>query len=171
MVSENKRQANRANSRSSTGPRTIAGKARSAKNARKHGLRVPVRADTALSTEVMTLVNKIAGPDAAPELRELAIPIAEAQVEVMRLRRARCEILKRAMSDPELQARFFKSAQPKARQTEDDPDEATFLAAAFAEMAPKFAVISSYERRALSRRKKAIRDFEEFEVGNAGIEF
>jgi hypothetical protein len=44
-----KDDANRANARRSTGPRTAAGKARASRNAVRHGLSVSVLADPALS--------------------------------------------------------------------------------------------------------------------------
>lgn len=76
MTSARKLQANRLNSRSSTGPKTAAGRATSAGNARRHGLRVPVLSDPVLSAQVEIMAQKIAA--AAPELVELARRVAEA---------------------------------------------------------------------------------------------
>ena len=45
--------------RRSTGPRSAAGKARSAKNAVRHGLSVPVLADPELSREVRELAQRL----------------------------------------------------------------------------------------------------------------
>jgi len=61
MISERKRAANCANARSSTGPRTAAGKTRAAKNALRHGLRSPVLSDPVLMAEVESLAKEIAG--------------------------------------------------------------------------------------------------------------
>ena len=45
VASVRKAEANRRNARASTGPRTVAGKARAAQNARRHGLNLPARYD------------------------------------------------------------------------------------------------------------------------------
>ena len=87
MISPRKLRANRANSLRSTGPKTTAGRANAARNARRHGLRIPVLSDPALSAEVETLAQKIAG-NGSPELVELARKIAEAEIDVIRVARS-----------------------------------------------------------------------------------
>ena len=59
VTSERKSAANRRNARASTGPKTAAGKARVARNARRHGLNVPIAADPALAREVEVLAQAI----------------------------------------------------------------------------------------------------------------
>ena len=89
MTSLRKRFANARNAQRCTGPKTAAGKSRAARNAFQHGLNLPVLADAALAPELEDLARKIAGEGASPRLRELAERIAEAQVDVMRARRAK----------------------------------------------------------------------------------
>jgi hypothetical protein len=81
--------ANRANAARSTGPRTRAGKAKSARNARRHGLTLPVLADPALAPEVVALARKLAREGATAARRAAAVRIAEAQVDLLRIRRVR----------------------------------------------------------------------------------
>jgi hypothetical protein len=61
MTSERKAQANRANARQSTGPKTPRGKARAAGNARRLGLSLSVLADPVLSDQVAAITRAIAG--------------------------------------------------------------------------------------------------------------
>jgi hypothetical protein len=100
MISLRKLQANRANARASTGPRSAAGKLQSARNARRHGLSVPVWSDPVLSADARILALEIAGFDAAPELRRLARVIAESQIDLNRVRRARHYTIAGRFDDP-----------------------------------------------------------------------
>src|SRR5215475_1858595 len=81
--------ANRANAARSTGPRTRAGKAAVARNALRHGLSLPVLADPALAPEVAALAARIIGEGADPARHAAALRIAEAQVDILRIRRVR----------------------------------------------------------------------------------
>src|SRR3954468_17899279 len=95
-MSHRKRQANRENARRSSGPRSAVGKARSARNAFRHGLSVPVLHDPQLAPEVTKLARRIAGRDV---LTDLAASIAEAQLDLLRVRRLRSELINRALCD------------------------------------------------------------------------
>jgi hypothetical protein len=94
-----KLHTNRANSIRSTGPKTAKGRATAARNARRHGLSVPILSDPTMSAEVDTMAERIAS-DASPELVELARHIAETEIDVIRVRRARSDLVSRALSDP-----------------------------------------------------------------------
>jgi hypothetical protein len=174
MISARKLRANRNNARASTGPRTAAGKARAERNAQKHGLSVPIMADPSLAAEVKVLAQKIAGEGANDQLQQIAARVAEAQIDLARVRRARCELLSRARLSPgpsifpedwDIQmARRWGSDKPKRmsrahkRSIEKSIEQDEF-GPTLADCAARLAAMDRYERRALSRRKFAIREF------------
>ena len=132
------------------GPRTVAGKASSARNALRHGLSVPVLADPAtaaaveaLACEVMAELGRTIhsakgiepegeGSDRLPpraDLGTLARAVAEAQVDLLRIRRVRHELIAAGLTG------------------ENGP----------AHLGARLAAIERYERCALARRRRAIR--------------
>jgi hypothetical protein len=105
LTSDCKIKANRANARASTGPRTARGRASAARNALRHGLSQPVCSDPALSEEVEALAREIAGPDANGEVQELARRVAEAQIDLRRVRYARHQWLLDCLRNPRYESR------------------------------------------------------------------
>ena len=85
-----------------TGPRTPHGKARVARNARRHGLSLPVAADAALAPEISALARKIAGDGASDARRAAAARIAEAQVDLGRIRRMRLAVTEQLLAGQEV---------------------------------------------------------------------
>ena len=100
MTSARKIRANRANARASSGPKTAAGKAQSAQNAFRHGFNVPIWLDPALASDVEALAQRIAGNGADASVREPARRVAEAQIDLRRVRSYRTRLIERAMPGP-----------------------------------------------------------------------
>ena len=178
MTSDRKIRANRVNARASTGPKTTQGRIHSGRNALRHGLSLPVHSNQGLFEEIETLAREIAGPDAGPEIHKLARLIAEAQIDLGRVRHARHQLLSQALRDPNYDAREktrVKLAMARhllRANVTDVPLAALSDRVTGAPEGPeKFALIVTqeihqlsamdrYERRALSRRKSAVRAFE-----------
>ena len=151
---------------------------RSARNALRHGLSLPVYADQALSEEVEALAREIAGVDASAEIQELAQRIAEAQSDLRRVRDARHQLLSQALSDPYYDARanvrekltvIRQLLRPNApdvpleavtRYLTTVPEGPQKFALILAQELQQLSAMDRYERRALSRRKFAIRAFD-----------
>jgi hypothetical protein len=126
--------ASRANGRLSRGPRTATGKARCADAVRRHGLNLPVARDDALAPEVETLAREIgasvAGRAADAARHALACRVAEAMIDLYRVRLAK---------------------RPLSAALDADPANLATLKA--------LARLERYEARAVARRKFAMRDF------------
>jgi hypothetical protein len=177
-TSDNKVRANRANARASTGPKTTQGRTRSARNALRHTLSLPVYSDPALSEEVEALAREIAGTDANAEMQELARRVAEAQIDLRRVRDARHQLLSRALSNPYYEARanvreklsvlrhLLRHDAPDVPLTglvkylTTTPEGPHKLATILSQEVQRLSALDRYERRALSRRKSAIRAFD-----------
>ena len=134
MASERKIAANRKNARLSTGPRTSRGKARARQNALRHGLAVSLLRDSNLTSEIKQLAHALAGEDSGPGQFEQAVTIAEMELDLRRIRAVRAAIMQQ-MSSP--------LSVPASSNV--------------ANVVSDLLKIDRYERRALSRRKFAIR--------------
>ena len=179
MTSERKIRANRANARVSTGPKTAQGRSHAARNALRHALSLPVHSDPALLEEVEALVGEIVGTDANAEIQDLARRIAEAQIDLRRVRHARHQLFSQTLSDPDYEseamhrkksalviryARRFDLRMPMPDNVMEflnsKPEGPYKLATILADKTRQLLALDRYERRALSRRKFAIRAFD-----------
>lgn len=185
MTSARSIRTNRANAKASTGPRTQSGKSRAAQNALRHGLSLSILADPAMSAEVEAQAAEIAGKGASPKIFDGACRIAEAQIDVQRVRQARLDHLTRSLNDPEYRSDKFFAASKKllkaitgllreqgpmaplppelavaAMDILRKPEGSEKVALVLSDLTKQLAAMDRYERRALSRRKFAIRTFD-----------
>ena len=69
-----------------TGPKTLRGKRHASQNARRHGLSRPLRYSKEHDEVLKNLSIEILGPDGNPKLLGLAYGVAEAVIEIRRIR-------------------------------------------------------------------------------------
>ena len=127
-------KANRQNSTRSTGPRTKSGKTRSSQNAKKHSLTLPLHLIPSLEPEIEALARLIVPDHAAPVCYEAARGVAEAQIDLRRVKAARSLLL----------------------NAQDDTRE---VAEMIGDVARDLLRLDRYERNARWRRKQAVRYF------------
>src|SRR5262249_57013354 len=95
MASERQIAANRRNARKSTGPRSGAGRKRASRNAYRHGLTLSITSSAAVTKQLGRLVHKIAGDTDAPIILERAREIAQAELDLARVRRGQGGLIQR----------------------------------------------------------------------------
>jgi hypothetical protein len=125
MATEKQIAANRANAKKSTGPRTLAGKLKSSRNAYRHGLSSPSWYDPVMSAHTEVLVGALTGGDENEEKLLAAAEFAAAHLELLRIRSLRADLM------------------TKVDLTQPDIDELRRLAA-----------LDRYERYAHTRRRR-----------------
>jgi hypothetical protein len=154
MASERKLAANRRNAQKSTGPRTTAGKARTRRNAYRHGLAIPVTRDV-LNAELVALVaSQLVGKSASQAEQEHALLAAEFQVEGLRAQQAKVDLLNRA-----------GCRHVAAGDTFDQ-----VMAVGFASELEALAILEGYQERARSKRKRMLQALAAAERANLAYE-
>jgi len=133
MASSKQIAANRRNARKSTGPKSVRGRSRSSRNALRHGLAVAVEADPQVRDEVKKLAKAIAAAAGLARPGEAVHSFAEAEFDLLRIGKLKSAVLN--------EAGFVAGGDPSD----------------FASLNDKLSMIARYERRAFSRRKRALR--------------
>jgi hypothetical protein len=139
MASPKKIAANQRNAKLSTGPRTAKGKASSQQNALWHGLAMGLAATDAVDRDVERLASAIAGANPDPCRLHFAKVAAEAELELRRVRATRLSLL---------------ASRSRPGSAGSEPEHETHAPATTLLNLPR---LDRYERRAVSRRNRALR--------------
>ncbi|GLI91110.1 hypothetical protein [Methylocystis echinoides] len=150
------------------------------KNALKHGLSLPVRLAAGADARLEEMAQAITGSNVDPIVRELARRIAEAQLDVLRVRQARRTLLSEPETGGETQnpsgvgAPVAGARHPSSMAEYGERDVAQMIEASNVSRDPqslaehvnsvalRLAGLDRYERRAFARRKFAMRDFDAY---------
>ncbi len=132
MTSDRKIAANRNNAKKSTGPRSNAGREASRRNALRHGLAVAIGSDPAFHEDIEKLAKLLTSSSGMQKVSEFARAAAEAEHDLLRIRKIRASLFETYFGDTTA------------------PD-------GLAALNDKLAKLERYERRAFSRRKRALR--------------
>jgi hypothetical protein len=177
MASEQQIAANQRNARKSTGPRSLAGKRRASNNAYRHGLAARVRANEGFANEIERLAHKMAGGSNSPIALAHARSAAEASLDLARVRSMKValieciaafgeldprpqfnalEIVWRHLKAAGLPTRGVRAPKPMEPPVPLPPQEPDRSAEALRRALPELLKLDRYERRARSRRDRAV---------------
>ena len=132
MPSDRKITANRNNAKKSTGPRSVAGREAARRNARRHGLAVAIGGDPAFHEDIEKLAKALSLSSGTQQVSEHAREAAEAELDLARIRKVRAYLF---------ETLYFADAAPDG----------------ITDLNSKLAKLARYERRAFSRRRRALR--------------
>ena len=130
MTSERQRRANRNNATKSTGPKSLAGKRRSKNNALRHGFAAARGGSLEDAEETKALTETLFQSIAGASI-DAARDAASAEIDIIRIRKARTAAQSRLLKTLSLTDVEINTLNDTIRKLND------------------------YERRAMSRRKKA----------------
>jgi hypothetical protein len=177
MASERQIAANRSNARKSTGPRSSGGRKRASRNAYRHGLTLSVSSTAAFAKQLDKLVHKIAGDIEDGIVLERARAVAQAELDLARVRQAKVALIERASAfgalDPPqvlgsvtriirllntLDPGRFIIPKPIDASATMPPHEPVRSAEAVRRVLPELRKLDRYERRAAVQRDRAVFD-------------
>jgi hypothetical protein len=147
MATDRQIAANRRNGALSRGPKTAAGKARSSRNALKHGLAIPITRDRATAQKIRRTARQMAPSAVGDSIRNAQIA-AEANFELARVRAAFEAVV----------ARMSISSHTSNAGPWDTCSTGSGKSAAPIRTLAELDKLDRYERRAFSRRRRALRD-------------
>ena len=169
MASKRQILANRRNAQKSTGPTTVSGKKRSSKNAYSHGLSLPM-CKVGSQKQLEELSRLFAGDASDAKILGLAERAADAQADLERVRKVKTAMLERAL----MKTQVGNRAQPELLDFSrplliGKGEEEEAFVNAVRHILPELTKIDRYEKRAASRRDRAIHELASMKTANKKI--
>jgi hypothetical protein len=131
VTSGRKIAANRENAKKSCGPKSARGKRWSARNSLRHGLAIPIGSLPEVRNKIEQLALSIANANGFSSITELARRAAEAELDLIRIRKHQAAVFSRYQNQP-------------------------ITKASIDELNKSLVRLERYQRRALSRRNGAL---------------
>lgn len=144
--------ANRRNARQSTGPRTPGGKARSAQNARKHGLAAPLPAE--IQAVAQEIAPSIVGAQASSQQYDAAVAFTQSRLNVERVRFVEASIMRRHADAGDDRLRNGETGEAVTAYLRSGREATSEW---LHSLLVALARLRRYEQRALSQARKAAR--------------
>ena len=129
MATEKQIAANRANARLSCGPKTLAGKLKSSRNAYRHGLSAPLPPDPVILAKADAIARTLAGEQASEGRLAPAAEFVRAQLQLLQIRSTRTEMMSK-LDLTSIETRVLR----------------------------RISALDRYERYSLTRRRRAARE-------------
>jgi hypothetical protein len=166
MTSAKKVAANRSNSRRSTGPRTSRGKTSASRNALRHGLATIPLPQPEVSSRIKRIAEKIVGDNAGSAQYEQAVIIAESEIMMLNVRAASVAVIKHHRDAGPTETNSSGRDQSNLEEVSggQHADHSWSDLEAMRLALPELIRLERYERRAKSRRRRAIRRLMELRI-------
>jgi hypothetical protein len=159
MSSDKQIEANRRNAKKSTGPRTAMGTAVSSRNARKHALTTIGHHNPVYAPQIEAIAKTICRDSSNLRLWQEALTIGECTIILRNVRAERIALIERSLASVSSSAPDRGAARAEAVECESKPAPPRDALQAMCLGGPGLDRLERYERRALSRRKRAVETF------------
>jgi hypothetical protein len=156
MSSQKQIEANRRNAQNSKGPRTTGGKARASRNSRKHALNTISHNNSLFAPRIEAIARAVCPETTNSALWEQALIIGECTTVLVCVQATRIALLEQSLGSTSAHMTDVDAAGTELERSESEPDPPRDEFAAMGLAARDLDRLERYERRALSRRKRAI---------------
>lgn len=120
-----------------------------------------VCAERGLAVEAEVLAHRIAGASPSPAILTLARAVADAQIDLIRIRQTARDWLGRDVATQSCPSVRRNTEIPFEQEgSKDHERNPGYLGDVSTELARHIEILTQYERRALSRRNRAIQDLD-----------
>ena len=158
MSSQKQIEANLRNAQKSKGPRTAAGKARASRNSRKHALSTISHNNPLFAPRIEAIAREICHDTTNSGLWEQALIIGECTIVLACVQARRIALIEQSLGSTSAHKTDADAAGgAEWGRSQCEPARDAFEAMSLA--ARELDRLERYERRALSRRKRAIETF------------